>query len=75
MSYEGDVAIESQFLQVSCLSFAGTLSLLEPLFCPFLEFHASLTTRLRLTCSEKRRPYMYMYVMFVKVSYVVSLQH
>ena len=44
-----------KYLQVSCLSLADTVLLLELLFCPFLEFHTCLTAILGLTCSEKRR--------------------
>ena len=44
-----------KYLQVSRLSFAGTLFLLGLLFCPFLEYHTPLTARLGLICREKRR--------------------
>ena len=44
-----------KYLQVTCLSFAGALVLLEALFCPILEFHTPLTARLGLICREKRR--------------------
>ena len=74
MNYEGPVAIKmSNYLQVSSLSFVGTLLLLELLFCPFLGFHTPLAAVRGLTCSGNRGQMSVMFVIVLQEVKVCNL--